>query len=198
MEILRAEGVTVHEVRNWRTHNRNAKGPWGPMNGVVIHHTVTWGTDSPVALCHDGYAPPPDPLCHGAIDKKGHVHMVGNGRANHAGLGDGDGPARLTMETACAPASRTACGASRAAAEAPPPRPQPRPQPRPRPEYEALPGAGSFRIGRRDPLITAMGKRLVVEGCGRYEEGPSPDRRQAGRRSPGQSRSVHPMKLKRT
>ncbi|MEU9053551.1 hypothetical protein AB0D37_24555 [Streptomyces sp. NPDC048384] len=69
---------------------------------------------------------------------------------------------------------------------------------RPRPECEALPGAGSFQIGRRDPLITAMGKRLAAEDCGRYEEGPSPARRQAGRRSPGQSRSVHPMKLKRT
>lgn len=72
------------------------------------------------------------------------------------------------------------------------------PRPQPRPEYEALPGAGSFQICRRDPLITAMGKRLVAEGCGRYEEGPSPARRQAGRRSPGQSRSVHPMKLNRT
>ncbi|WP_443052643.1 N-acetylmuramoyl-L-alanine amidase [Streptomyces sp. NBC_00299] len=55
------------------------------MNGVLIHHTVTSGTDSSVALCYDGYAPPPGPLCHGVIDKRGHVHMVGNGRANHAG-----------------------------------------------------------------------------------------------------------------
>ncbi|NUT28113.1 MAG: N-acetylmuramoyl-L-alanine amidase, partial [Streptomyces sp.] len=44
VEILRAEGLTVHEVRNWRTHNRNSKGPWGPVNGVMIHHTVTKGT----------------------------------------------------------------------------------------------------------------------------------------------------------
>lgn len=33
VEILRAEGLTVVEVRNWRTHNRNTKGPWGPVNG---------------------------------------------------------------------------------------------------------------------------------------------------------------------
>ena len=90
VEILRAEGVTVHEVRGWRTHNRNSKGPWGPVNGVMIHHTVTSGTASSVDLCYDGHANLPGPLCHGVIDKKGHVHLVGNGRANHAGLGDSD------------------------------------------------------------------------------------------------------------
>ncbi len=258
VEILRAEGVTVHEVRNWRTHNRNAKGPWGPMNGVMIHHTVASGTDSSVVLCYDGYAPPPGPLCHGVIDKKGHVHMVGKGRASHAGLGDGDilpaavnetklppgkeadtdgnrhfyassasasatagtpGPRRrrrpsrrsrprsaATTTGANAPSSATRSGsrASRTRAahdgrHALPHREPPAgqagrrrrlcPRPQPRPEYAALPGAGSFQIGRRDAVITAMGKRLVAEGCGRYEEGPSPDRRQADRRSPGQPRS---------
>jgi hypothetical protein len=90
VEILRAEGLTVHEVRSWRTHNRNSKGPWGPVNGVMIHHTVTSGTAASVDICYDGYSSLPGPLCHGVIDKKGHVHLVGNGRANHAGLGDGD------------------------------------------------------------------------------------------------------------
>jgi LysM repeat protein len=90
VEILRAEGVTVHEVRSWRTHNRNHKGPWGPVNGVMIHHTVTSGTERSVDICYDGYAALPGPLCHGVIDKKGHVHLVGSGRANHAGSGDGD------------------------------------------------------------------------------------------------------------
>ncbi|GGW98549.1 N-acetylmuramoyl-L-alanine amidase [Streptomyces chartreusis] len=90
VEILRKEGLTVHEVRSWRTHNRNSKGAWGPVNGVMIHHTVTKGTDNTVAICYDGYSGLPGPLCHGVIDKQGHVHLVGNGRANHAGLGDGD------------------------------------------------------------------------------------------------------------
>jgi hypothetical protein len=90
VEILRAEGLTVHEVRSWRTHNRNSKGPWGPVNGVMIHHTVTSGTAASVRICYDGYAGLPGPLCHGVIDKKGHVHLVGNGRANHAGSGDSD------------------------------------------------------------------------------------------------------------
>ncbi|MFB7500014.1 N-acetylmuramoyl-L-alanine amidase [Streptomyces sp. NPDC056161] len=87
---LRAEGVTVVEVGDWEHHNRNAKGPWGPVNGVMIHHTVTKGTDATVKICRDGHSELPGPLCHGVIAKDGRVHLVGYGRANHAGLGDGD------------------------------------------------------------------------------------------------------------
>ncbi|MFC7310412.1 peptidoglycan-binding protein [Streptomyces monticola] len=103
VEILRAEGLTVHEVRNWRRHNRNTKGAWGPMNGVMIHHTASAGTDSSVALCYDGYSSLPGPLCHGVIDKKGHVHLVGNGRANHAGLGDREVLRAVVNETKLPP-----------------------------------------------------------------------------------------------
>jgi len=88
--LLRAEGVTVVEVGSWEDHNRNHKGPWGPVHGVMIHHTVTKGTANTVAICRDGYDELPGPLCHGVIDKKGIVHLVGYGRANHAGLGDDD------------------------------------------------------------------------------------------------------------
>ncbi|MDX2539786.1 N-acetylmuramoyl-L-alanine amidase [Streptomyces scabiei] len=88
--LLRAEGVTVVEVGAWPTHNRNAKGPWGPVHGVMIHHTVTSGSARTVAMCRDGYTSLPGPLCHGVITKDGRVHLVGYGRANHAGLGDDD------------------------------------------------------------------------------------------------------------
>nr|WSZ97284.1 N-acetylmuramoyl-L-alanine amidase [Streptomyces sp. NBC_00857] len=90
VKALKAEGVTVVEHDGWRTHNRNHKGPWGPVNGVVIHHAVTSGTDASVRICYDGYADLPGPLCHGVIDKNGRVHLVGHGRANHAGAGDDD------------------------------------------------------------------------------------------------------------
>ncbi|MDK0519269.1 peptidoglycan recognition family protein [Streptomyces sp. ML-6] len=88
LSALRAEGVRVVEVGNWRTHNRNSKGPWGPVNGSIVHHTVTKGTAATVAMVRDGYASLPGPLCHGMIAKDGRVHMVGWGRANHAGGGD--------------------------------------------------------------------------------------------------------------
>ncbi|UQA93689.1 N-acetylmuramoyl-L-alanine amidase [Streptomyces halobius] len=87
---LRAEGVRVVERPGWRTHNRNHKGPWGPVRGVMIHHTVTSGTSNTVSICERGYEGLPGPLCHGVIAKDGTVHLIGNGRANHAGRGDGD------------------------------------------------------------------------------------------------------------
>ena len=90
LNALRAEDVTVVEVGHWQHHNRAGHGPWGPVNGVMIHHTVTSGSDRTVAICRDGYAGLPGPLCHGVITKDGRVHLVGYGRANHAGLGDPD------------------------------------------------------------------------------------------------------------
>ncbi|KMO98798.1 N-acetylmuramoyl-L-alanine amidase [Streptomyces sp. SID7760] len=95
---LRNEGLTVVEVGAWRTHNRNHKGPWGPVNGVMIHHTVTHGTKFTVELCRDGDAALPGPLCHGVITKDGRVHLVGYGRANHAGAGDSDVLAAVIAE----------------------------------------------------------------------------------------------------
>ncbi|MEU0280121.1 MULTISPECIES: N-acetylmuramoyl-L-alanine amidase [unclassified Streptomyces] len=90
LNALRSEGLTVVEVGDWRTHNRDRQGPWGPVHGVLIHHTVTRGTDATVRLCRDGHDALPGPLCHGVIAKDGTVHLVGYGRANHAGAGDGD------------------------------------------------------------------------------------------------------------
>ncbi|MEU1088985.1 N-acetylmuramoyl-L-alanine amidase [Streptomyces sp. NPDC005892] len=99
LKALRAEGVRVIEVGNWRTHNRNHKGAWGPVNGSIVHHTVTKGTATTVALCRDGHADLPGPLCHGVIAKDGAVHLVGWGRTNHAGGGDGAVLAQVTAES---------------------------------------------------------------------------------------------------
>ncbi|WP_018385673.1 peptidoglycan recognition protein family protein [Wenjunlia vitaminophila] len=90
LSALKKEGLKVVEVGSWRTHNRNHKGAWGPVHGVMLHHTVTSGTAASVRICRDGYTGLPGPLCHGVIDKAGTVHLVGYGRANHAGLGDDD------------------------------------------------------------------------------------------------------------
>ena len=90
LQVLRTEGLKVVEVREWRTHNRNHKGAWGPINGVMIHHTVTSGTQNSVDLCYNGHSDLPGPLCHGVIAKDGTVYLVSSARANHAGSGDGD------------------------------------------------------------------------------------------------------------
>ena len=90
LAALIAEGLDVVEVGDWRDHNRNHVGPWGPVHGVLIHHTVTKGSKATVDICRKGYSGLPGPLCHGVITKDGRVHLVGYGRANHAGLGDDD------------------------------------------------------------------------------------------------------------
>lgn len=90
LAVLRAEGCHVVEVREWRTHNRNSKGAFGPINGTITHHTAGVGTQSMVDLCYDGYDDLPGPLCHGMIAKSGTIYLLSSGRANHAGGGDPD------------------------------------------------------------------------------------------------------------
>ncbi|MEV5986956.1 peptidoglycan-binding protein [Streptomyces sp. NPDC052051] len=251
LEVLRAEGLTVHEVRDWRHHNRNSKGAWGPVNGVMIHHTVTSGTDSSVNLCYDGYSGLPGPLCHGVIDKQGQVHLVGNGRANHAGLGDNDVLRAVINETklptdnqanvdgnphfygfecinlgdgkdpwpeaqkeAIEKVSAAICrhhGWTQRSVighlEWQPGKQDPRGftmdsmrqriadrlagkgggkdpgTPAPKPKYAPFPGSSFFHVGQKSPLVTAMGRRLVAEGCGRYTKGPGPEWTEADRTS---------------
>ncbi|NYV73174.1 N-acetylmuramoyl-L-alanine amidase [Streptomyces sp. UH6] len=108
VRALRKEGVKVVETTGWRSNNRNKKGPWGPVNGVMIHHTVTEGTDASVRLCFHGHASLPGPLCHGVIAKDGTVHLVGNGRANHAGSGDDDVLRAVIAESPGLPADNEA------------------------------------------------------------------------------------------
>lgn len=94
LAALRGSGVKVVEVptggKSPARHNRAGHGAWGPVHGVMIHHTVTKGTDRTVEICRVGYSGLPGPLCHGVIAKDGTVYVVGYGRANHAGLGDRD------------------------------------------------------------------------------------------------------------
>ena len=98
VQALRREHLRVVEHPGWQSNNRNHKGAWGPVHGVMIHHTVTSGTDHSVDLCFRGHSALPGPLCHGVIDKAGTVHLVGNGRANHAGMGDDDVLAAVIAE----------------------------------------------------------------------------------------------------
>lgn len=74
----------------WRTHTRtSAERPWGPVHGVMIHHTGDYASqDQMLNLLWNGYAGLPGPLCHGGITKAGTVVLTGWGRCNHAGTGD--------------------------------------------------------------------------------------------------------------
>ncbi|MGW2116016.1 peptidoglycan-binding protein, partial [Streptomyces zhihengii] len=57
------------------------------------------------------------------------------------------------------------------------------PTPPAQPRYEPFPGAAFFADGRRSAIVTAMGRRLVAEGCGRYQVGPGPSWSEADRKS---------------
>lgn len=74
---------------NWETHNRNHKGKFDNVHGFMIHHT---GSDSKDQrkLLRDGYQALPGPLAQWGLAQDGVVHLIGNGRCNHAGLGDPD------------------------------------------------------------------------------------------------------------
>ncbi|MGW7350933.1 peptidoglycan-binding protein [Streptomyces sp. NPDC054784] len=51
-----------------------------------------------------------------------------------------------------------------------PPKPSPS-----KPKYEPFPGAAFFTTGRKSPIILAMRKRLIAEGCNRYKSSSNPD-----------------------
>lgn len=98
LAALKAEGVKITEHAGWRDHNRNGHGGWGPMNGVMIHHTagVAPGDGNVVWA---GRSDLPGPLAHGYLLKSGMVAMTANGRANHAGGGDPGVLAAVVAET---------------------------------------------------------------------------------------------------
>ncbi|MGW2016041.1 peptidoglycan-binding protein [Streptomyces sp. NPDC001927] len=258
---LRAEGVKVVEHDSWRTHHRNQAGAWGPVVGVMIHHTVSSGTASSVELCYNGYAGLPGPLCHGVIAKDGTVHLVANGRANHAGggdpsvlqavitetygarppaprmhqgspgavdgnsrfygfecinLGNGADPWPAAQLDAIERTSAALCRAHGWGAKsvighlewsdwksdprgfampgmrervqkrlgaAPSKQPPTTPQKPAPPRYQPFPGTAFFKANPSSPIVTAMGRRLMAEGCGRYQVGPSPRWSESDRQS---------------
>ncbi|MBC9724945.1 peptidoglycan-binding protein [Streptomyces sp. TRM68367] len=263
LSVLKHAGLGVVEHGKWRTHNRNTHGNWGPVNGVMIHHTGPYSSEADmVELCRVGYQDLPGPLCHGVIDRSGTIHLVGYGRTNHAGMGDTDVLLAVIAEKKALPRDNEAdtdgnrhfygfeCintgsqtwpsaqldAMARAAAAVcrahgwnehsvighkewqpgkpdpggidmddfrarvaryleddgetpdkprpkPTPKPKPKPRPKPVPKYAAYPGRDFFRDGRSSPVIEAMAKRLIAEGCDSYDTTPGPVWNDAHRRS---------------
>ncbi|KOX16578.1 MULTISPECIES: peptidoglycan-binding protein [unclassified Streptomyces] len=53
----------------------------------------------------------------------------------------------------------------------------------PSPQFEPFPGVAWFKRAPRSPIVTAMGRRLVAEGCSAYREGPGPQWTESDRQS---------------
>jgi hypothetical protein len=51
----------------------------------------------------------------------------------------------------------------------------PKPTTPAKPTYEPFPGASFFKAGHRSPVIAAMHKRLVAEGCNKYQSSANAD-----------------------
>ncbi len=90
---LKKWGIPYKEVKDWKNHNRNSKGAWGPINGFIWHHTGADVSQANAAsyagsTLYDGLSTLPGPLCHFGLAPDGTVYLVGWGRANHAGGGD--------------------------------------------------------------------------------------------------------------
>lgn len=90
LRILKAEGCKIAIPHSgWPTHERDDETgkPFGPVHGVVIHHTAGLNVGDYV---YNGSTALSGPLCHGYIRKDGVIEMCSAGRANHAGGGDPD------------------------------------------------------------------------------------------------------------
>ena len=244
LSALKAEGLKVVEYKDWRDHERDDETgkPFGPVNGVMIHHTASGDGQGIIDNVYDGDSSLIGPKCHVLINKKGVVYLISKGRANHAGggdpavktevvnesygdypsaphyhegssgaadgndcfygaecvnRGDGDDPWPAVQVTAMVKFAAAICrhygwsaksvighkewsdwkpdpkgidmksfrsqvqavidgGASGSSGSGT--------QPKPRPVYAPYPGNGFFRLGKRHPLITQMGKALKKAG----------------------------------
>lgn len=93
-------GLSYVEQDGWRERNRNHKGRWGPVHGCIQHHTGSDASDSSdISVLLNGKPGTPGPLSQFATDDRGRIHLIGWGRANHAGGGDPDVLAAVRSES---------------------------------------------------------------------------------------------------
>ncbi|MEV6395600.1 peptidoglycan-binding protein [Streptomyces sp. NPDC051907] len=150
----------VYEGRG--AHRKTGANGTGPLN--LVHYAVC-------AMVGDkGLTTPTDAQLGGLRDAIEWLRRSGNAGDEIKGHKDGHA-------TAC-PGPALYAWVQRGA-----PRPGGATPPKPQPGYEPFPGADWFRRAPRSAVVTAMGKRLVAEGCSAYATGPGPQWTDADRRS---------------
>jgi len=82
-EVLRAAGLTVHEVGGWRTRGRDVD--FQPR-GIMCHETrgSLHSTDAgEIGVLLNGSQTAPPPIAQLYLSRTGHWHVVASGRCNH-------------------------------------------------------------------------------------------------------------------
>lgn len=89
-------GLTVKFEDGWKRRGASGGDPMRAVLGVLWHHDVAprTGTYPLRGMLRDGRKGLTGPLCHIGFDRDGVVHVVGAGKANHAGTGSVPGVVR--------------------------------------------------------------------------------------------------------
>lgn len=89
-------GLTVRFENGWKRRGASGGAQMKGVYGVLWHHDVAprSGTYPLRSMLRDGRAGLSGPLCHIGFDRDGVVHVVGAGKANHAGTGSVPGVVR--------------------------------------------------------------------------------------------------------
>lgn len=86
-DALRGAGCNVVELAGWKTRGR--PGVFGPVKGVLCHHTAgsKKGNAPSLPLIVSGRPDLPGPLSHLHLARDGTFTVIAAGRCNHAGAG---------------------------------------------------------------------------------------------------------------
>lgn len=90
-DALRGDGCNVVELAGWR--NRGRPGLFGPVKGVLCHHTAgsRSGNAPSLNLIVNGRPDLAGPLSHLHLARDGTFTVIAAGRCNHAGPGSWQG-----------------------------------------------------------------------------------------------------------
>lgn len=90
-DVLRAAGCKVVELGGWE--NRGRPGAFGPVQGILCHHTAgpLTGNAPSLGTVVGGRSDLPGPLAHLHLARDGTFTVIAAGRCNHAGAGEWQG-----------------------------------------------------------------------------------------------------------
>lgn len=89
-DVLRSAGLSVEEVRGWKTRGQ---GDMGNVRGILCHHTVGPATGNMPSLDVLTHGRPglKGPLCQLGLARDGTYYVIAAGRGSHAGRGSWQG-----------------------------------------------------------------------------------------------------------